>query len=568
MSKLNPKQNLRCAIYTRKSTEEGLEQEFNSLDAQREACAAYVASQKHEGWSALPQHYDDGGFSGGSMDRPALRHLLADVEAGVIDVVVVYKVDRLTRALTDFARIVAVLDGAGASFVSVTQAFNTTTSMGRLTLNVLLSFAQFEREVTAERIRDKIAASKKKGMWMGGLVPIGYRAVEKKLVIEPGEATQLRHIFARYLDLGSVRRLKAELDASGIRTPVRHHRNGRQTGGAPFSRGKLYALLSNPLYAGCVRHKGAVHPGQHAAIIDASLWQAVQNRLAANRQVAAKRSNAASPSPLAGKLTDPDGRKMRPTHATKHGRRYRYYVSADLVEGSVATGARGWRIPAAEMETVLASVIAVRLRDPGFTRGLVARVYIDADKANAMLGRIGAIAAALDAPRSTGACELLRSLVTHVDLGETELCAGISFADLASDMATDPANALLAEARGITVTAPIRLARRGSELRLVLQGAAALAPKPDAQLIQAVIEARCRVADYVNPALDLSLGDLARCENIDRGDLSRSLQLAFLAPDIVERILDGDQPVSLTAQQLKRIGDLPLAWDDQRSVIA
>lgn len=293
-----------------------------------------------------------------------------------------------------------MLDAAGASFVSVTQAFNTTTSMGRLTLNVLLSFAQFEREVTAERIRDKIAASKRKGMWMGGMVPIGYRAEQKKLVVEPEQAGQVRQIFDRYLALGSVRRLKAELDAADVRTPLRHHGNGRQSGGAPFSRGKLYALLSNPLYAGRIRHKGAVHPGQHTAIIDEALWQAVQDRLAANRQVAATRSDAASPSPLAGKLNDPDGRRMRPTHATKKGRRYRYYVSADLVAGSVATGARGWRIPASEIEAALASVIAARLRDPGFTSSLIADGQVGAGQLSERSA--SSVARAVKAP---GTCE-------------------------------------------------------------------------------------------------------------------------------------------------------------------
>ncbi len=568
MNKAGTKQVVRCAIYTRKSTDEGLEQDFNSLDAQREACAAYVTSQKHEGWSALPARYDDGGFSGGSMERPALRRLLADVGADHVDVVVVYKVDRLTRALTDFARIVTVLDQADVSFVSVTQAFNTTTSMGRLTLNVLLSFAQFEHEVTAERIRDKIAASKKKGMWMGGMVPIGYRAEEKKLAVAPEEAKQVRKIFTRYLELGSVRRLKAELDAGGIRTPLRRHLNGRQTGGMPFSRGKLYALLSNPLYAGRIRHKDTVHPGQHEAIIEETLWQAVQDRLAANRQRTARRADAKAPSPLAGKLTDPDARRMRPSHATKKGRHYRYYVSADLVEGSVATGARGWRIPAAEIEAALAIVIAAGLRDPGFASSLIAQRQIGAAKAEVVLDRVKEIAAALDAPESAEARDLLRMIVCHVDLGEAELRATIGFEGLASGRATDQDAAILAGVPGFAVSAPIRLARRGVELRLVLQGAAAPSPMQDAQLIQAVIEARCRVADYLDPSLALGLGDLAGRDDVDRGDLSRSLQLAFLAPDIVERILDGIQPVALTAQQLKRVGDLPLAWDEQRSLIA
>ena len=252
---------MRCAIYTRVSSDEGLEQAFNSLHAQREACAAYILSQKHEGWSTLPARYDDGGFSGGSMDRPALRRLLADVQARRIDAVVVYKVDRLTRALADFARIVAIFDAAGVSFVSVTQAFNTTSSMGRLTLNVLLSFAQFEREVTAERVRDKIAASKAKGMWMGGMVPIGYRTEARSLQPVPEEAALVQRIFERYLALGSVSTLKAELDGAGIRTPDRLHRSGSRSGGAAFSRGKLYALLANPLFIGGIRHRDQVHPG-------------------------------------------------------------------------------------------------------------------------------------------------------------------------------------------------------------------------------------------------------------------------------------------------------------------
>ena len=250
----------RCAIYTRKSTEEGLDQIFNSLDAQREACAAYILSQTHEGWEAIPELYDDGGYSGGSMDRPGLQQLLADAEAGKIDIIVVYKVDRLTRSLADFARIVDILDKKGASFVSVTQAFNTTTSMGRLTLNVLLSFAQFEREVTGERIRDKIAASKARGMWMGGVVPLGYEVRDRKLIIVPEEAERVRHIFARYLELGSVYALQAELVAQGIRTKARTLKDGRAFGNTNFSRGSMYQMLANRIYLGEITHRGKACP--------------------------------------------------------------------------------------------------------------------------------------------------------------------------------------------------------------------------------------------------------------------------------------------------------------------
>lgn len=266
---------LRCAIYTRKSTEEGLDQAFNSLDAQREACAAYIASQKHEGWQELPALYDDGGFSGGSLERPAVKRLLADIEAGAIDFVVVYKVDRLTRALADFARMVTIFDGVSVSFVSVTQQFNTTTSMGRLTQNVLLSFAQFEREVTAERIRDKIAASKAKGMWMGGVPAVGYHPQNRMLVPMPEDADLVRHIFQRYLELGSVRKLQAELKRAGRLTPVRTTQSGKMSGGCAFSRGKLYHLLSNPIYVGRIRHRDKVYDGQHAAIIEHGIWDKV-----------------------------------------------------------------------------------------------------------------------------------------------------------------------------------------------------------------------------------------------------------------------------------------------------
>jgi site-specific DNA recombinase len=273
---------VRCAIYTRKSSEEGLEQEFNSLQAQREACEAFIDSQWHEGWIRVRASYDDGGFSGATMDRPALQQLLADIKAGRVDTIVVYKIDRLTRSLADFAKIVEILDAKGASFVSVTQQFNTTTSMGRLTLNVLLSFAQFEREVIGERIRDKIAASKKKGMWMGGVPPMGYQVQDRKLVIVDSEAGIVRFIFRRYAELGSVRLLKSELEARGIRSKSWTSASGRLIGGKPFSRGALYLMLQNRAYLGEIVHKGQFHPSEHTPIIDQPLWDAVQQQLAGN----------------------------------------------------------------------------------------------------------------------------------------------------------------------------------------------------------------------------------------------------------------------------------------------
>src|ERR1700751_1617776 len=291
---------VRCAIYTRKSSEEGLEQEFNSLQAQREACEAFIHSQRHEGWVCLRAAYDDGGFSGATMERPDLQQLLADLTAGRVDTIVVYKIDRLTRSLTDFAKIVEILDARGASFVSVTQQFNTTTSMGRLTLNVLLSFAQFEREVIGERIRDKIAAAKKKGMGMGGMPPLGYRVQDRKLVIVDSEAEIGRSIFRRYGEIGSVRLLKDEFEARGIKSKSWTSASGRRVGGKPFSRGALYLMLQNRLYRGEIVHKGQSHRGEHTAIIDQPLWEAVQAQLAAN--TAERTSGIPQPSLLAGML--------------------------------------------------------------------------------------------------------------------------------------------------------------------------------------------------------------------------------------------------------------------------
>jgi len=367
---------LRCAIYTRKSTEEGLDQAFSSLDAQREACSAYITSQKHEGWQELSEYYDDDGFSGGSMERPGLVQLLANILEGKVDVVVVYKVDRLTRALADFARMVTIFDEAGGSFVSVTQQFNATTSMGRLTLNVLLSFAQFEHEVTAERIRDKIAASKAKGMWMGGIPPIGYHPENRMLFNVPNDADLVRTIFQRYLELGLVRKLQAELKGAGLLTPLRITQKGKPSGECAFSRGKLYHLLSNSIYVGRIRHRDKIYEGLHTAIIDQDIWDKVQAMLADNRNSHASRSKARDPSPLAGILHDPSGNKMHLVHTTKAGQRYRYYVSPELIEGSVETGAKGWRIPAEELEAILALAIVRHLLKSDTRQAMVSKINV------------------------------------------------------------------------------------------------------------------------------------------------------------------------------------------------
>jgi DNA invertase Pin-like site-specific DNA recombinase len=353
----------RCAIYASKSSEEGLEQDFNSLHAQREACEAFIASQSGEGWRLIKTAYDDGGLSGGTMERPALRTLPNDIEEGLVDVIVVYKVDRLTRSLADFAKMVEVFDAHSVSFVAVTQQFNTATSMGRLTLNVLSSFAQFEREVTGERIRDKIAASKKKGMWMGGFVPVGYVKRDRGLVIDEQEAQTVRLIFRRYQELKSVRLLKQDLDRRGLVSKVRVGKNVLRMGGKAYSRGKLYKLLSNPIYKGEIRHLKACHPGQHLPIIDSALWDRTQRLLSEHAVRSANGSAKPSPSPLAGKLFDESAQALTPTHSAKKGRRHRYYVSRQLLaEGPAAGADRGWRLPANEIERTVAAAAATLLR--------------------------------------------------------------------------------------------------------------------------------------------------------------------------------------------------------------
>ena len=353
-SKTSPRRSGRktCAIYTRKSTEEGLEQAFNSLDAQREACAAFILSQKHEGWTVAPARYDDGGFSGGTMQRPALQRLMTDIEAGKIDVVVVYKVDRLTRALSDFAKLVEVFDRRGVSFVSITQQFNTTSSMGRLTLNVLLSFAQFEREVTGERIRDKIAASKKKGMWMGGMPPLGYDVKDRKLTINDEEARVVVDMYRRYLALKSVHALRDELADLGIRSKRRMRPDGAEYGGQTLSRGALYLILQNRLYRGEIFHKVNAYTGEHQPIVDKPLWDEVQAALAANRVERATGARSKHPSLLTGMVFDEAGGRLTPTHAVKKGTRYRYYVSTALITGAGRDRSSGRRIPAGDLEAL------------------------------------------------------------------------------------------------------------------------------------------------------------------------------------------------------------------------
>lgn len=364
-----PVRRLRCAIYTRKSSEEGLEQEFNSLDAQREACAAYIASQRAEGWIALPTEYDDGGFSGGTLERPALQRLLADIEAGLVDVVVVYKIDRLSRSLMDFSKLVEVFDRNAVTFVSVTQSFNTTTSMGRLTLNILLSFAQFEREVIGERIRDKFAASRKRGMWMGGWTPVGYDVVDRKLVVNEEEAGLVRRIFARFLELGSVTLLVRELQQEGATTKQ----------GKPFDKGTVYKVLNNRVYIGEAVHKGVAYPGEHQGLVELATFERVQDILASNGRQRAAATRRETPALLKGLIFTESGRAMTPTHTRKGSRLYRYYVSTDVVRGREKGATESLaRLPAGLIETATVREVLRLIRSPEIVAQTIEAVRAEA----------------------------------------------------------------------------------------------------------------------------------------------------------------------------------------------
>jgi site-specific DNA recombinase len=510
------KRSLRCAIYTRVSTDQGLEQDFNSLDAQREASEAYIKSQAHEGWRLIRDHYDDGGFSGGSMDRPALQKLLTDVQARRIDVIVVYKVDRLTRSLADFAKLVETFDARGVSFVSVTQSFNTTTSMGRVTLNVLLSFAQFEREVTDERIRDKIAASKRKGMWMGGVVPLGYRVENRALHIVEDHAEIVRSLFRRYLEAGSVVRLKQQLEADGIRIPIRIDGGGRSTGGGPFTRGHIYKILANPIYVGWIAHKGEIHEGQQPPIVTRELWDEVRQRLGDHLGAArTKRTRQSSDALLMGKLYDDMDRRMSPTWAKKGSERWRYYVSQAAQQGNKSKAASILRVPAADVEKLVAEAV----------------------------GKLSSS----DASRAD-----IRNLIDHVVISHASI--RIRLSEVAEE--NDGARILL-----LPWTRPSPYRKRE-----ILQGAddakTSARPMPAnarAILIEALRDAHRWLDELVSDP-HLALESLASREGRTVRSIRMTLSLAFLAPEIVNAAVEGRLPRGFG---LKRLVDLPMAWPDQ-----
>ncbi len=552
--------NRRCAIYTRKSSEEGLEQDFNSLHARREACEAFIKSQTGEGWRLIKTAYDDGGLSGGTMERPALQRLLADISQGLVDVVVVYKVDRLTRSLTDFAKMGEVFDARGVSFVAVTQQFNTTTSLGRLTLNVLLSFAQFEREVTGERIRDKIAASKQKGMWMGGLVPIGYDVIDRRLQVNQTEAETVREIFRRYLELGSVRLLMENLNRRGLRSKVRVAKNGKRSGGNLFFRGALYELLSNPIYIGEIRHKGVRHPGLHEPIVDRELWDGTQLLLRSHAARRTPRATKSAASPLTGRLFDESGQSLTPTHAVKGERRYHYYVSRSLITGTVDSAARGWRLPAPEIERCVAAATCTPLSDHAAIAEATHTIGLAESRLPSIFSAAGTWMKRLQSEVEVGAA--LKGLVDRVDLLDTGIRVALK---LPNSIAEEQHSANVAELN-ITRVFPMQIRRRGFELRLVIQGSRASAPLADLALMKAIARGRQWADDLLAGRME-SVAVIAKREGILPNYVRRLTRLAFLAPRIVEAISAGQQPPELTAKALTERIELPLIWSEQERTV-
>lgn len=533
---------IRCAIYTRKSTEEGLEQEFNSLDAQREACEAYISSQKHEGWELIGRAYDDGGISGGHLDRPALQRLMQDVDARQVDQIVVYKIDRLTRSLADFAKLVDRLDAAEASFVSVTQSFNTATSMGRLTLNVLLSFAQFEREVTAERIRDKIAASKRKGLWMGGSVPLGYEANGRTLKINEAEAVSIRTL---YETLGALNIVTEQAERLGIRSRRRQTKSGEKRGGNVLSRGHIHYILTSPIYAGRIPHKGEVYDGLHPAIIEPERWQKVRDQLNdRSPKPREQKTRKTKPSPLIGKLFDEGGERLSPSHTVKWGKRYRYYISRGYVTGRKdSLKSKGWRLPAGQLEQVIAQAIRKHLASAN-GNSLVPDVSIETIKRLQLI--------------SEGEQQQVLMLLHRAQIREGVLALKLDLEAMAVSLDVEQ-NSIDVDLLSFEV--PFTQRRRGVETCFVMSGFTA---KTDKTLIANIARAHA-LLDLLKQGE--TLDEIAVSETISRKRVQQTLEFAFLAPDIVRDVISGNQPTGLTSTWCMT-HSIPVNWVEQRALIA
>jgi len=535
----------RCAIYTRKSSDEGLEQEFNSLDAQYEACAAYITSQKHEGWRLIKRRYDDGGISGGTLERPGLQTLLADIDAGLIDMIVVYKIDRLTRSLTGFSKIVEQLDARGASFVSVTQSFNTATSMGRLTLNMLLSFAQFEREVTAERIRDKIAASKAKSLWMGGMVPLGYEPHPDKnvrgLIINEPQARTLNRLFELYDELGCLGKVEAAVKQQHLQFNA--HKG--TTGKSP-SRGAIHKLLTNPLYIGKIRHRNKLYDGQHEAIVRQELWDRVQQKLqfASARKRGTDHTASQSHALLKGRLFDQTGDHLTPSHTKKNGRIIRYYISNRLIR---ARDPSGWRLAASRIENAVITAVKKQLLQAVREQQLIPNT--DINQYLSTQTRIECF------PEQEPA--IIASIITRIDLSPDEIKITLDCAKLAS--ASGLAKNSLSH-KTLTLTLPFILKKRGVEQKLIIGDKM---PEPNQTLIRGLANAHTWLERIRSGE---TLAAIARTRNVTESYIRSRLPLALLSPKIQSAILNGTQPADLTFEKLIR-SEMPMDWQAQEAAI-
>jgi site-specific DNA recombinase len=550
----------RCAIYTRKSSEEGLEQNFNSLHAQRQACEAFIKSQAGEGWRLIKTPYDDGGFSGGTLDRPALQALLEHIQEKRVDVVVVYKVDRLTRSLADFAKIVEIFDAHGVSFVAVTQQFNTTTSMGRLTLNVLLSFAQFEREVTGERIRDKIAASKQKGMWMGGTPPLGYDLRDRRLVVNKAEAVTVGLIFRLYVELKTLRRVKNELDRRSIVSKLWVSRESVRHGGYPFGRGALYHLLANPIYLGEIRHKNVSYPGQHEAIIERATWDRVQQMLSGKAAHPRGRTVRKSEGLLMGKLFDDRGEPLYSCWAKKGERRYRYLVSKRLIRGTAQPDDRGWRLPAERMEQAVLIGIRQILSDRG---ALASTLKACGFAAGELMPALEAIDSRIKSRDRTEAASETGTLLERVDLKRDGAQITLNLRALVPVARFPAGGANLRMSRLV----PMQMRRRGIETRLVIPGEEAAVSRTDPALLRALARGY-RWFGELSAGTASSTAQIAAREGVSDSYVRHLLPLALLAPAIVESICAGRQGVCLSAERLKTQAGVPIEWDAQQQLLA
>lgn len=537
-----PEQTQRCAIYSRVSSDERLCQDFNSLDAQHEACSAYITSQRHEGWMLVDTKYEDGGFSGGSLIRPALQDLLADLGNGRIDIIVVYKIDRLTRSLTDFAKIVERLDASGASFVAVTQSFNTTSSMGRLTLNVLLSFAQFERELASERIRDKFAASKSRGMWLGGSPPLGYEVADRKLVPVQREAEQVREIFRQCLEAPSVAALAQQLAASGMRTKRHVRKDGRIWGDNPITRGMLLCLLRNPVYIGKIRHGRKTYEGQHKAILDVDLWEAVQRRLELVVVRHMPRTRRFMPSLLRGILQDHHDRPMVSTFVSKASKRYRYYMTSS----AHLRGKPPIRVPAFDLEQIVIDRIDAWLMEvETFSHDIAL------SEASMRLKYASDRRAVLCGTDKFASFNLFRELVSHIRLGAEDLEIDVALCGSSSNGDFKVAS---------TLTSKVAKVRVGKETKLIVGTGDEAPARHDPKLINVVVKAhRARKLLEGGRSIPEIGGDL----NVSIIQASRLVRLGYFAPQITSAILDGHQPLGLSKSMLTLGTNMPLDWNKQ-----